>query len=281
MNGKNPILQGPASEPACGPACAGRPGLGGTLEMMVRREQHIADVPFPDPCLILVTRGHKTLVVDDQRLEAAPGDLLFVNGGVTASMRNEPDARGIYAATCVAIAPDLVRAHAAARGALPTTPWRPLAQLARDSAVVNVVRHVATGMIAEPVLSDRLLRHRFEELLIALDDVGCWCRISTVATTGERVRTLISAAPADPWTAGDVAHRLNMSETSLRRLLRGEGTGFRALLDDVRMSSALAMIQGSTAPLQVIAAQCGYASPSRFSARFKARFGASPSDLRR
>ncbi|QID16520.1 helix-turn-helix domain-containing protein [Nitrogeniibacter mangrovi] len=264
-----------------GPACAGRTGLGGTLELSVRREQRIADVPFPDPCLILVTRGRKTLSVGDQRLSAGPGQLLFVNGGVSASMCNAPEPGGVYAATCVAVAPELVRAHAIARGALPATPWRALAQAPMDSPLAEAVRHVAAGMLAEPPLSDRLLRHRLAEILIALDDLGCWCRIGTVAGAAERVRALLSSAPAEPWSARDVATRLHMSEATLRRLLRAEGAGFRELLNEVRMGTALAMIQGTTMPLQVIANACGYASPSRFAARFKARFGTAPSDLRR
>ena len=261
--------------------CAGRAGLGGTLELRVRREQHIADVPFPDPCVILVTRGHKTLTLGDQQAGAGPGELLFINAGVTVGMRNTPDADGIYAATCVAMAPDLVRAHAAARQQVPTSPWRALAHVSAQSALGDVVRHAAVGMLAVPAVSDRLIRHRLEELLIALDDLGCWCRISTVATVAERVRALLGADPSANWNAADVAQRLHMSEASLRRALRGEGSGFRTLLDDVRMATGLALIQGSALSLQQIAGECGYASPSRFAARFRQRFGIAPSSLRR
>ncbi len=264
-----------------GPACVGRPGLGGTLELRVRREQRIANVPFPDPCVILVTRGHKTMTVGDQQFAAEPGQLLFINAGVTAAMRNEPDAQGIYAATCVAVAPDLVRAHAQARGAVPAAPWQALAQPPASSPVGDAVRHAAAGMLADPAVSDKLIRHRLAELLIALDDQGCWCRISTVATVAERVRAVLAEGPAQPWTAVSVAQRLHMSEATLRRALRAEATGFRDLLDEVRMSTALALVQGSPLSLQCVAAECGYRSPSRFAARFKQRFGVSPSELRR
>ncbi|TVT47361.1 MAG: helix-turn-helix domain-containing protein [Denitromonas halophila] len=263
------------------PACAGRAGLGGTLELRVRREQYIADVSFPDPCVILVTRGHKTLSAGDQQLGAGPGELLFINAGVTAAMRNRPDADGVYAATCVAMAPDLVRAHAAARNAVPGSPWRALSHAPAQSTLADVVRHAAAGMLGGPTVSDRLIRHRLEELLIALDDLGCWCRISTAATAAERVRGLLAGEPAANWTAAAVAQRLHMSEASLRRALRGEATGFRAVLDDVRMSTGLALIQGSAMSLQQIAGECGYASPSRFAARFRQRFGVTPSSLRR
>lgn len=261
-------------------ACVARPGLGGTLELRVQREQRIADVPFPDPCVILVTRGHKSLRVGERQLEAGPGQLLFINAGVTAQMRNTPDADGLYAATCVAVAPDLVRAHAAARGVPPATAWQALAQPPAGSAVAQAVRHAAAGMLAGAAVSDRVVRHRLEELLIALDDLGCWCRIATVATVAERVRALFAEDPAAEWTARQVARRLHMSEASLRRALRSEATGFRPLRDDVRMSTGLALIQGSALSLQRIAAECGYASPSRFAARFKQRFGVSPSQLR-
>ncbi|WP_186301544.1 AraC family transcriptional regulator [Denitromonas halophila] len=269
------------SEAAPPPACAGRAGLGGTLELRVRREQYIADVPFPDPCVILVTRGHKTLTVGDQQRGAGPGELLFINAGVTAEMRNTPDADGIYAATCVAVAPDLVRAHAAARKTLPGSPWQALVHAAAQSTLADVVRHAAAGMLGGPTVSDRLIRHRLEELLIALDDLGCWCRISTVATVAERVRALLAGDPAANWTAAAVAQRLHMSEASLRRALRSEASGFRAVLDDVRMSTGLALIQGSAMSLQQIASECGYVSPSRFAARFRQRFGVTPSSLRR
>lgn len=262
------------------PCIVGRPGLGGRFELVVRRIQNIAEVPFPEPCLMLVTRGRKQLTVGDEVVAAGPGEVLFVNAGVRASMLNAPDADGLYTASCVVLATDLVRQHATSRGKPPDAPWRALTKPALDGGLGAALAHVAEGMAVQPRLSDRLLRHRLLELLIALDDAGCWCRIDAVAGMAERVRHVLVAEPAAPWTAAMLAARLHLSEASLRRALGAEGCSFRFLLDEVRMGLALALLQGSSASIQRIALECGYASPSRFSARFRAAFGVLPSALR-
>nr|WP_233171603.1 helix-turn-helix transcriptional regulator [Dyella sp. ASV21] len=97
---------------------------------------------------------------------------------------------------------------------------------------------------------------------------------------GERIRLLLSAQPAHEWRAEDVASRLALSEATLRRRLAEETTGFRDILEEVRLVHGLALVQGTDKPLKQVAVECGYASPSRFTARFRERFGTLPSDLR-
>ena len=46
------------------------------------------------------------------------------------------------------------------------------------------------------------------------------------------------------------------------------------------MNRALGLLQATDLPVGVIAAEVGYASPSRFAVRFRARFGLSPRDIR-
>ncbi|WP_300400694.1 AraC family transcriptional regulator [Nocardioides sp.] len=82
------------------------------------------------------------------------------------------------------------------------------------------------------------------------------------ARTGlaQDVRVLITqrlerGAPMD-----EVASALAVSERTLRRRLRVEGTGYQELLDEVRSSMASALLNGrSTMPVAVVAARLGYA----------------------
>ena len=77
-----------------------------------------------------------------------------------------------------------------------------------------------------------------------------------------------------------VAHETATSVPTLRRKLAAEGVVFRDLVQDVRMSHALALLQNTDTPVLQVAISSGYASPSRFTARFRARFGYLPTDIR-
>ncbi|WP_236942666.1 helix-turn-helix transcriptional regulator [Ewingella americana] len=71
-----------------------------------------------------------------------------------------------------------------------------------------------------------------------------------------------------------------MSEATLRRRLVEEQTSFRTLLQDIRMHHAMTLLQTTRWSLSQIADACGYRASSRFSLRFKQRFGCSPADIR-
>ena len=66
----------------------------------------------------------------------------------------------------------------------------------------------------------------------------------------------------------------------LQRRLAQEGETVSQCLRDVRLETALVLLQSSTLQVSEIAARCGYESHSRFSAAFRERFGFPPSQLR-
>jgi AraC-like DNA-binding protein len=51
-------------------------------------------------------------------------------------------------------------------------------------------------------------------------------------------------------------------------------------LQDIRMHHAMTLLQTTRWSLSQIADACGYRASSRFSLRFKQRFGCSPADIR-
>ena len=95
-----------------------------------------------------------------------------------------------------------------------------------------------------------------------------------------QIRKLITVDMAADWSSAMLAQRLNCSEAALRRRLARQDTNFRTLLTDVRMMRALTLLQVTQWPVAQIAGAVGYDCPSRFSARFKERFGCVPSAVR-
>jgi AraC-like DNA-binding protein len=123
-------------------------------------------------------------------------------------------------------------------------------------------------------------RHRLQELLVWLAEHEVRFAPRPAASVKQRLRSLLSGAVSQGWTAAEVANRLAMSEATLRRRLMAEGTNFAAVLSDVRMSSAMTLLQSTERPIAHIASDVGYESASRFAVRFRSRFGFAPSVVR-
>ena len=81
-------------------------------------------------------------------------------------------------------------------------------------------------------------------------------------------------------TIEQIAQTLGMNVRTLQRRLAQEGETVSQCLRDVRLETALVLLQSSTLQVSEIAARCGYESHSRFSAAFRERFGFPPSQLR-
>jgi AraC-like DNA-binding protein len=97
-------------------------------------------------------------------------------------------------------------------------------------------------------------------------------------------RALATALDADrdrmP-SAGDISRALGLSERTLRRRLRGEAIGFRALLDQVRRARASELLAEESASLTEVALASGFADVSGLGHAWRRWFGAAPSSTRR
>lgn len=243
------------------------------LEIFARRRQRIAAAPFAEFSIFQVRAGRKRMG-DGQRQDEIPaGGFAAVAPGQLLNVENLPPQDGAYRAVCLCLsrtmlAPaDPVPVDAPAWAALPVT-----------RALEQVFAHVEQGVSEQ--LPESLLRHRVAELVDAVALAGYRPPMERSQGLRERIRLLLHAQPARAWCAEEVAARLALSTATLRRRLTEEATGFRALLEEVRLTHGLALVQGTHKPLKQVAAECGYASPSRFTARFRERFGCLPSELR-
>ncbi|WP_392420496.1 helix-turn-helix transcriptional regulator [Edwardsiella piscicida] len=252
-----------------------------TVQQISARQSHqLRRVTLFSPALCRVRQGSKTIQWGE-RCEVAGGDsLVLFPGGSEVSMANQTGA-GYYRAEMLYLPAALLRQfrkhypqaapsdEAAASLALPMTPTLTLLW----DAVMDALR----APLAPP-----LLNHLAESLLLALQPSGHTTLLLNERhdRLTEQIQQLLLLDPAYAWQATDVAQRLHMAESTLRRRLSAEGKSFRDILDDVRLGQALLALQSGNAPIGDIASQSGYASPSRFTARFVRRYGLTPSALR-
>ncbi len=96
-----------------------------------------------------------------------------------------------------------------------------------------------------------------------------------------RVKTLlIRELPSGQVTEEAIAKDLNMSQRTLQRKLREEGTTYKELLDETRRDLAAKYIQVSNVSINEITYLLGFSEPSNFSRAFKRWTGVSPSVYR-
>jgi AraC family transcriptional regulator len=99
------------------------------------------------------------------------------------------------------------------------------------------------------------------------------------AELAEAAKDLLLARLAEPMALGALARELHVSPFHLTRVFREQtGRTLTAYLHDLRLRVAVDRIGEES--LSRIAADLGYASPSHFTDRFRAAFGAPPSQLR-
>ncbi|EFC2366333.1 helix-turn-helix domain-containing protein [Escherichia coli] len=99
---------------------------------------------------------------------------------------------------------------------------------------------------------------------------GCLSSIST------KVRAIIQTDISSSWTLGAIALQLHMSESLLKKKLKGEGLSFSGLLLEERMRVAVNMLCSRYGYGQAVAEKCGYSSRSYFISVFHRYYGLPP-----
>lgn len=96
-----------------------------------------------------------------------------------------------------------------------------------------------------------------------------------------RVRSkLIERLPGGQVEEGDIASSINVSQRSLQRKLKAQGTSFSRVLDDTRRELSLQYVRDSQHSLNEVAFLLGFAEPGNFSRAFRRWYRKSPSQYR-
>lgn len=95
--------------------------------------------------------------------------------------------------------------------------------------------------------------------------------------TVARIRNLVAANPAQKWTVEALARRIGCSGSSLQRHVReAAGSSVHRLLVDLRLEQAARLLRETRLRVHAIAAEAGWECHGRFTAAFRARYGATP-----
>ncbi len=242
-----------------------------------------AGFEFHEAAVVMVEQG--TMLIDTGGgpvTASALQPLWLVQAGVRARVGKYPQEPGQpFRSVFLTLAPALLERHRAETVQAQAPPmFFDLQPVPPDLDLLNCIHHVHAGIMQQG-LSDARASLRLLELLQALQERGYGFRPPGPPTITARLRELLEADPAHPWTAPQAARALAMSEATLRRRLAREGQRFDPLLASLRMQYGLMLLQTTRWSLPLIAQACGYRSPERFARRFVGRFGHSPGAVRR
>ncbi len=226
-----------------------------------------------------ITQGSKVIIQDDSRLVAGPGELIIIPANTPLEIINQPAQNG-FRSDLLLLSPEIIARFKTmyVQDYPPANLTSLCTPMSRSLTFMweNVLDAVRQGL---PV---GLQEHQAMGLLLALlhDGAAGPLLIERRYTLTEQVRQLIMLSPSKLWTAQEIARRLAMGTSTLRRRLQRESQSYRQIVEEVRMSCALSQLQSTTLPIGEIALRCGYLSGSRFTARFRQHYGCLPSQVR-
>ena len=240
----------------------------------------VKHAPFYQPCLITVLSGRKILFKDSQEVICETGQTLAVPGPSSYDLRNEPDpVNRKYASLIIPFNAELLKSLQSAHNITYSHKKQDINILtfSEYSVLNDSIKHYLSALSSQTLITHRLM----EILLVLIEQNPALLSFALLQETwSQQVRTVLATDLTCTWELPDVCDQLSTSESTLRRHLRKEGTNFRELLSELRLSSALMHLLQTTAPVQQIAYECGYQSVSRFSQNFHKRFGLPPDQFR-
>ncbi|WP_434779505.1 helix-turn-helix transcriptional regulator [Neisseria sp. Ec49-e6-T10] len=124
---------------------------------------------------------------------------------------------------------------------------------------------------------------RRQELLqlIYLSGYQDICTMVKPPSLSHQLHNIINHNIADEWPVERLAEQLAISDSTLRRKLKAEGTDIQTIRIQAKLNHALYLVQTTMEPIGRIAQHCGYDSQSRFTEKFKQLFGMTPTELRK
>lgn len=243
------------------------------------RVQHASNFRFFEATLLIVTSGQLSMECGENTWRLADAHtLMAVAKNTLAHVHKTPDENSTtFTSLFLAFTPALInefhQRYGHGQTSVSTVSQCKTTALDEDlsDALQFCIRGVDSRTISVAQQTNRLLG-----LLLALQERNIVFSRPTPPGLAERLTQLLAKAPEKPWTAAQAGRELAVSEATLRRRLAEEGINFSAMLTEVRMHHAMMLLQTTHFSVSQIADACGYRAISRFSKRFKSRFGFSP-----
>ncbi len=226
--------------------------------------------------LVMVRQGQKSIVWRGQETLVSAGEAILVSAGILLDVTNIPPSNHTpFEAEWLSFPLLTIYDPTGANESDKPRVLRDVSihfRQAFDHAVVSI-RDTAG-------IPDRVAMKRMEEMCAWLESFGLMLKPAAKMMLSQRIRKLVLKDLLKNWTASEISRHFAMSEATLRRRLNAENTCFKNVVTEARMGHALALLQATDQTIFQIALGVGYENPSKFSARFRARFGFSPKQIR-
>lgn len=236
-------------------------------------DQYILNVPILKPLLICVLGGSKELGSNQVRCQH--GDFIFLSNTPTIDMRNISQQGSPYFAL-------LIEFEYSDFDVFETRPGKSIGFF---TGKISDLLQITIRQFVElaPNLPEELWALRRREILQLIWHMGYKevCSIVEPPSLAHKVEGIISNDLQQDLSGEEVAGRLAMSDSSMRRKLSAEDTNFQTIKDRIKLGHGLYMLQTSDTPIGLVAQACGYQSQSRFTDKFKVMYGLTPSELRK
>lgn len=244
-----------------------------------RQLHRVATVTVHDDALIWVRKGVKTLVSHSTEQKIRLGEAVVMAKGSQWDVINDPAPHGRYEAFVLQFGEGAIQAfHDAYHVSYLVKPIEASFTLSVRPDLEQALTRVADA-ISSPNVSLALRNHRVVEVLLILAELGCVIKSPEKLTWPDRIRRLIAQRPHAEWTVDSLASACHVSSSTLRRRLEESDLTVGKLVREVRLETALLLLQSTNLPVGDVAQRCGYESHGRFSAAFRTRYGFSPSRL--
>ncbi len=242
------------------------------------KEQQLLNVPIINPVMVVVLDGEKRLGEANDVICAA-GSFVFLSNNPMLAMRNIPSEREYFALLIEFEPQDFTVFSTANVHHRPKVTQQYVVGSVHGNLQILLHQFVEWAAFAPP----ELWPQRRTEILQYLDFLGHH-QVRTLAgipRLSHRLHELIRVNMAEDIGINELCAYVAMSESTLRRKLQAEGTSLQDIKDQTKLGYGLHLLQTSTSSIGEIAVLCGYQSQSRFTERFKQRFGLTPTELRK
>ena len=250
-----------------------RPGT----RIYAAQRYRLGTLTVPCDLIVAVTAGRKELHTKSRIHTAEQGQAVLIARGTQWDVVNDPHGHHQYEALVLAFDDVLVHEFSERKQACITTAVTSAQVVALDEALIDAVQRTLPDQHKPSAV---VMRHRCLEVLLLLEEKGFGFSTPQALSWIERIQRLIGQRIDADWNVRTIAQAFHMSESTLRRRLAGTDTTLAAIVRDVRLQTALGMLQTSDLSVGEVAQLCGWESHSRFSSAFQQRWGVAPSVVR-
>lgn len=235
--------------------------------------QTLRNLTIHSPGIVQILTGSKRLFYKNKSVDLAASTLLLTSASTSLSFENLPQngyfESRMFSLYCLPTEEMLVLSQSTIRGF--DTPT-----LKRSKCIDVTLQALSSYDLTS--VSEETQTHLLMGLYQQLAEQGALHHLFPDAYTSfsQELARYLSDSPEYDHSLESVAKNFATSRATLIRRLKQEGMRYRDLLAEVRLNHALELIQDGTFNIALLAQSCGYQSESRFSQRFRKKFGVSP-----